>query len=176
MPIGNGAAVAWNDIIIPVSNLRPGASAPVFAVFTNGIYGLRFDAGVMDEVHGAFELLHDYVEGTDLHVHVHWSPTTNNNGNAVFSLEYTVANFGSTFPASAPLIGPPTPAGGIVNRHLIYSIGVIPGAGLKIGSMVAFRLYRPNGGLDTFTGNAFVHSFGVHYQTDGLGSRLIAAK
>lgn len=47
-------------------------------------------------------------------------------------------------------------------------------AGRKIGDVIAFELSRPTG--DGFTGNAFLHSIGVHYQIDTLGSRQMSVK
>jgi len=37
-----------------------------------------------------------------------------------------------------------------------------------------FALSRPTG--DAFTGDAFLHEVGVHYQRDTLGSRQMAIK
>lgn len=172
----NGDAAVWDDIIITTSNLRPGNTPPTFAAFMNGIYGFRFDDGVSDEVHGAFELPHDYKEGSNLYVHCHWSPTTTNNGDVVFGFEYSRANVGGVFPASASLVGAPGAAGGAANKHYLFEIGVLTGTGFKIGDIIMFRFYRQNGGTDTFTGNAFVHSIGLHYQKDTVGSRHITTK
>jgi len=172
----NGGALTWSDLIVPATNLRPGGTPPAFAAFNNGIWGFRFDAGSSDELHGAVELQHDYKEGTDLYFHVHWSPTTTNTGNIVWGCEYSVAKIGNTFPASTSQSGTPTAAPGVINRHAIYSIVTISGAGLTIGSIVTFRVFRQNGGTDTFTGNAFLHSVGIHYQSDTLGSRSISTK
>lgn len=172
----NGDARVWKDLIMPAGNLRPGATPPAFAAFLGGIYAPRFDAGTRDEVHGSVELQHDYKEGADLLFHVHWSPTTTNTGNIVWGVEYTVANLGTTFPAALVVPGTPVAASGVVNRHQLNNVITIPGAGLKIGAVVVFRLYRQNGGTDTFTGNAFLHSIGIHYECDTTGSRDTTAK
>lgn len=171
-----GESVVWDDIIITASNLRSGNTPPTFLAFMNGIYGFRFDAGVADELHGAFEIPHDYKQGSDLYLHCHWSPTTTNNGNVVFGSEYTRANIGDIFPPSTPVVGTPTPAGGVANKHYLFNIGILVGTNFKIGDIIAFRFYRQNGGTDTFTGNAFVHSIGIHYQIDTVGSRSITTK
>jgi len=172
----NGDATVYKDLIMPATNLRTGTTPPTFAAFLNGVYGLRFDAGAADELHGAVELQHDYKEGSDLVVHVHWSPTTTNTGNIVWGFEYTVANPASTFPATTNTTGTPTAAPGVVSRHVLQNVLTISGVGLKIGAIVAFRIYRQNGGTDTFTGNAFLHSVGIHYECDTIGSRGITTK
>jgi hypothetical protein len=172
----NGDAEVWDDIIISASNLRPGNTPPVYAAFQGGIFGARFDAGVADEVYGSFEIPHDYKEGGDLYFHVHWSPTTTNTGNIVWGIEYTVGNMGAVFSTNDTKTGTPTAAPGTVGKHEIKNIYIIPGESIKIGAIIAFRLFRQNGGTDTFTGNAFLHSVGIHYQIDTIGSREITTK
>jgi hypothetical protein len=167
----NGDATVWKDLITSASNLRSGGSPPTFAQFLNGVYGYRFDAGTADELHGSFELQHDYKEGTDLDFHVHWSPTTTNNGNVVWGVEYTVQNIAGVFPATTTVTMTPTAAGGVANAHKLHDIAIITGTGLKIGAVIVYRVFRQNGGTDTFTGNAFLHSVGIHYQCDTVGSR-----
>lgn len=166
----------WNDIITSPLNLRPGITPPTFAVFMNGIYGMRFGAGTGDELHGTIEIPHDYKEGTDLIPHVHWSPTTTNTGNIVWGLEYTFATDGAVFPGSTIITTVPEAASGTVNNLEKVDFPTISGATMKIGDIVAFRIYRQNGGTDTFTGDAFLHSFGFHYQTDTIGSRHVTVK
>lgn len=172
----NGAATVWNDIILSTSNLRPGQTPPTFAPFMNGIYGFRFDAGSADEVHGAFEIPHDYKEGSNLTVHVHYSPTTTNTGNIVFGFEHSHANDAAVFPASSAPTNTPIAASGVINKLARVNIVELSGAGYKIGDIIAFRFFRQNGGTDTFTGNVFVHSIGIHYECDTVGSRQITSK
>jgi len=171
-----GSAKQYKDLITSAANLRPGLTPPTYAPFKGGIYAPRFDAGVSNMVYGSFELQHDYEEGTDLYFHVHWSPTTTNTGNIVWGVEYTITSGFTAFPAAATVTGTPYAAPGIVDQHVIQNILVINGFGLKIGAMLAFRLFRQAGGTDTFTGNAFLHSVGVHYAADTLGSRNIFTK
>ena len=171
-----GDAKQYKDLILPAANLRPGISAPTYAVFKGAIYGPRFDNAVTNEVYGSFELQHDYYEGSDIYFHIHWSPTTNNPGNALWAVDYTIAAPNKVFPA--PVTAQVAyPAPGVVDYHVINNIATIPGNGITIGSICAFRVYRIGGDvLDTFTGNAFLHSAGVHYAADTLGSRGIFTK
>lgn len=171
-----GKARQYKDLIIPAANLRPGATPPTYAAFLGGIYEPRFDAGTSNMVYGSFEIQHDYYEGSDMYFHVHWTPTTTNTGNIVWGVEWTIASNGVVFPGPTTSLGTPTAAPGVVSQHTIQNLFTIPGLGLKIGAVVAFRLFRQNGGTDTFTGNAFLHSVGVHYAADTLGSREIFTK
>lgn len=170
----HGSSVAWKDIIVPAVNLRTGSTPPTFAAFINGIFGFRFNSGANDELHGAFEMQHDYSEGSDLDFHIHWSPTTTNTGNIIWGVEYTYAAIGNVFPASIT-VSQTIKAPGIANKHMLHDIVTIPGYGLKIGSITAYRVFR-SGTTDTFTGNAFLHSVGVHYEVNTLGSRTELTK
>lgn len=173
----NGAATVYNDLMTSVINLRGGVTPPTFAVFQNGVYANRFDDANTHIVYGSVEIQHDYKEGTDLEVHIHWSPSTTNTGNARFTFEYTVSNMSTgTFGATTTLAQ--VQAGsGTINKHQYLSIGVISGTGRKIGDVIAFALTRTGSDvLDTFTGNAFIHQLGVHYECDAMGSRTQTGK
>lgn len=171
-----GDAKQYKDLILPAANLRPGPSAPTYAAFKGSIYGVRFDNAVTNEIYGSFEIQHDYYEGSDMYFHVHWSPTTTNTGNVLWAVDYSIAKPNTDFPAPVTAqIAYPAP--GVVDRHVLHDITTIPGAGLTIGAVCAFRVYRIGGDiLDTFTGNAFLHSVGVHYAADTLGSRQVFRK
>lgn len=171
-----GDAVVWNDMVAPAANLRPGASSPTFAAIVGGIYGYRFDVASTQNLYGAFEIVHDYMEGSDLDIHVHWSPTTTNTGNIVWNVEYCVANIDGTFSSTTSAAMTPTAAPGVVGQHVLSEVTTISGEGLTIGAIVLFNVFRQNGGTDTFTGNAFLHSVGAHYQLDTAGSRAELVK
>jgi len=172
----NGSATVWNDIILQVANLKPGNTPPTFSAIIGGIYGLRFNSGVADEVHGAFELPHDYKEGSALVVHCHWSPTTTNGGNIVFGFEYSLGQLGAVLTNALTPTSTPEAAPGVINRLVRTDIATLVGTNFIIGNIIAFRFYRQKAGTDTFTGNAFVHSIGIHYESDTLGSRQIINK
>lgn len=165
----------WDDIIIYASNLRAGASPPTFALFYDSIYGTKFDDGATQILYGAFEMPHTYKEGTDLYPHLHWTPSTTNTGTCVFTLAYTICGVNEIFDHEAYKTFTQT-GGGILQKHqLVSSNTPISGSGLKIGDICVFSLTR-NGSTDSLVGDAFLHSFGIHYQVDTMGSRQIATK
>lgn len=80
----------WRDItgqIIPDT----GGSAPSKATFRGGTIGIySFSSG--DQCDIPFHVPHDYVPGTDVFVHVHWSHNgTSIAGNAIFTVTATTA-------------------------------------------------------------------------------------
>lgn len=165
----------YDDIIINPSNLRGGITAPAFAVFIAPIYQLLFLNSQTDTVYGSFELPHSYKEGTPLEVHVHWSPSNDNTGDCVWLFKYSIAGMGTEV-FSAPATLTATDAGeGTPLKHQYASMdALISGTGRKIGDIVVFELSRPSN--DGFTGDAFLHSVGVHYEIDTLGSRQRGVK
>lgn len=171
-----GNATVWKDKNVGALGLRVGASAPTFAAFVSGVYGYRFDDAATNEVHGTIEIDHDYKEGTALSFHVHWAPTTTNTGNIRWGLEYSIASKDEAYPTSTTIYI--TQAGsGTVNQHQIIAFADISGTGVGITDVIAFRLFRDGtNGADTFTGNAFLLSCGIHYESDTLGSRQITTK
>ena len=178
----SGSATVYRDIIMPAINLRPGGTPPTFGAFTDAIYSFGFAASTADELHGSAEIQHDYKEGTSIEVHCHWSPNSTNVGGCAWKFEYSIANVSGSFPPSTTLV--PTSGSsstGITNSHIITNLGVIPGtiAGspIKIGAVIAYRIYRDgNTDPDTFTGVSFLHSVGIHYICDTIGSNLPLSK
>ena len=178
------AVPAWDDANIAGFSLGAGASAPDFTTaIQGGILAPGFDGGsTMEQLYGVIELPHDYKEGSDIQPHVHWCPSDTGAGNVVWRLEYTWCNAipATVFPGANTITG--TSAAATVaktNTPVDIGTGLISGAGMKISSHFAFRLYRdPNNvdGLDTYGSDALLISFGLHYQVDALGSRLITTK
>lgn len=164
----------YDDIIISASSLRGGTTAPAFIEFISPIWALAFVDTQTDTVYGSFELPHSYKEGTALEVHLHWSPSNNDTGECGWKFEYAIAGMGTEAFTKKTALILSQPASGIPFDHMYASLGEIAAAGRKIGDVIAFELSRPTG--DGFTGSAFLHSIGVHYQVDTLGSRQMSVK
>jgi hypothetical protein len=169
----------WNDINFPGASLGAGASAPDLEIaFGAGNVLLRtFDGNVTTEqLYAADEMLHGYVEGTDIHFHIHWMPTTAAAGNVKWQLQYSWGNVGAVMPAPTTITVTDA-AAGVAWTHQLSSFPVISGTGKEIGSQFAFRFFRvPNDAADTYGADAALLSIGIHYQIDSFGSTSIAAK
>lgn len=160
----------WNDLIIPASNLRPGATPPTYTALIGGIFQPRFDNAVVDEVYGSFELPHDMEEGSLLDIHVHWCPDSTNSGTCTWGIEYSMASMNTgAFSATTTITSATANTSGVAYTHIYQDIAriTIPS---KVGDIIIFRLFR-DGSADAFTGNAFLVSVGLHYISDTLGSR-----
>jgi hypothetical protein len=172
--------VLWNDINMPASALRLGATAPdaISVLGAGSIQTLGFDGNAtVESVHGAAEILHGYVEGSDIEFHVHWMPTTANAGNVKWQLEYSWIDKDGTF-ANPTTISVIQAAGGTAWVHKRADFPAISGTGMAINSAVLFRLFRdPTDGDDTYNNDdAALVQVGIHYQIDVYGSRLEDSK
>ena len=163
-----------DNLIVPAGNTGPDIVAIPGAP---NISAFGFDGSNRTEnLTGTMELLHGYREGTDVWPHLHWSPSTNGTGNVRWVFEFIVAN-GTTGVFSAPtILTAIQAAGGLdvsgrpIQQNLEFD-GVIPGAGLKIGSQIRFTIRRePTNTLDTYAADALLWATGIHYIKDSMGS------
>lgn len=175
----NGNATTWNDINLPGLALGTGPVAPaIIAISTTGIRIYAFiGTGVNpDELHGSLETLHDYLEGSDIVAHVHWMPSTNDVGNVKWQLEYIWMSRTGTVSGSTT-ISVTTAAGGTAWTAKRSDFPTISGTGRVIGDRFIFRIFRdPADAADTYTHDAGLLDFGLHYDRDTMGSRGIATK
>jgi len=170
-----GNATTWNDINFPANSLGKTVNFPDdIALFGSGnIQGVGF-AGTgttVEQLFGATELLHDWKEGSNIELHLHWMPTTSDTGNVKWQVEYSWANALGTFGAPTS-ISKVVPAEGTAWKHYLDDFTDIVGTGMKIGSYFVFRLFRdPADAQDTYEADAALLAIGIHYETDTLGSR-----
>lgn len=165
----------WNDLVTEVT-IRSG-SAPVIAQFRDGIYLYSFDAGTPQECFAAFHFRHDYIAGTMVYPHVHWTTNTTNTGTVRWGVEYTLARrhdstglraFGATNTIYIEHnIATPSQYTHFVNESP-DSFG-IPGTDLEEDSILLCRFFRDaSDGNDTFPDAVFLITVDVHYQCNTL--------
>lgn len=168
--------IVWDDLRVPMENTRinPANSEPAFEqIGVTGLYSFAFDAANNDDdsLHFVAQLPHGYKEGSDLHPHIHWLPSTTNTGNVVWELDYVAMAIDGTMGAVQTL-EVTVAADGTALKHQVDELGTIDGDGLGISSMLICRLTRlGDDAADTFTGIAYAMEFDFHYQMDMLGSR-----
>ncbi|MBA4274119.1 MAG: hypothetical protein C0436_00540 [Alphaproteobacteria bacterium] len=182
-----GDATVWNDWNLS-RDFTPtaGAGVPPRNVLVGNIVKDQF--AVNDALqYMSTELLHDWKEGSDMQIHIHWATGGLNDATVrgvKWEVEYTVCNplesgisptvFPATVTQSAEFS---VPAAEPNRTHRVSTIYTIPGSTLKIGAQLLMRLKR----IASVTNPApaadpFVISFGVHFQSDTLGSRTVWGK
>jgi len=78
---GNGIKIdmteptfGWRDLTGPTTTTNTGATKPSHTAYNGAVDGFQFGDG--DEESYEFHIPHDYVPGTDIYLHVHWSQTS----------------------------------------------------------------------------------------------------
>ena len=175
-----GDATVWNDLPPnPIVRSRnPASNNPTLATFKGAIDQYTF--AVDDYVADNFEVLHEYKEGTDLYVHIHWS----NNGTEAtdkfvrWQFEYTIANAYGVFGDVATLTTDDIkiPADTADRTHLVNNIGVVSGDDLKIGAVIAYNIKRVAATGTAPSSNPFGLQVAAHIEMDTMGSRLVFTK
>jgi len=166
----------YDDLRVPLTNtqLTPTKSEPVFEDMGNGFlaHGFDADADSTEYLHFIAQMPHSWSIGTDVDVHIHWSPATTNTGDVIWKLKYSVGEIGAAFSAADSFYI--TDAGdGTALLHQYLDLGDIPGAtiGTGVSSIIMGQLCRVGeDAADTFTGTAYGIEIDFHYQIDAPGS------
>lgn len=183
----NGAATVWNDWnmgrdFTPVA----GAGVPVRNALVGNIVKDQF--AINDALqYASVEILHDWKEGTDLQVHLHWATGGLNDATVrgvKWEIEYTVCNpiesgvAPTAFPAAVTQsLEFSIPANQPNRTHRVSTIYTIPASTLKVGAQLLMRLKRIASVTNVApAADPFVISFGVHYEADTVGSRAVFSK
>jgi hypothetical protein len=175
----------YNDIQYVVTDGRVSAvNAPTWATFNTNMSEYRFAVNDFIDL-GSNELPHDYKEGTNVEVHIHWVTNSidGTNRGVKWEIIYCVSNMDGTAPftqAFQPTVSisaeTTIPAGTNVLSHIYTSIGVITGTNFKIGAQLKLRLRRIAATGTAPSLDPFALQVGVHYETDTMGSRTVGGK
>jgi len=180
-PTSTTGAWGWNDMRgdIVINTAVPG-TAPDFVEFRNGLFAWAFDSASTEYAYVSFHVLHDYVQGTDLYPHIHWSHNNATPGSTTvrWAIDYSLARGYEfeTFPAPTTITlddavgaqyshhireGTPAESGG---SPLISTI--IDGTNIEPDTIILMRIARLGGATeDTFADDAFIFEVDLHYQS-----------
>jgi hypothetical protein len=166
----------WRDIIGNLNVRGTGANDPTFAVYTGtALRAYQFSATTMMEVFFVFHIPHDYVPGTDIFLHMHWSnaAATPNTGNVRWGFDYSFAKGfdQAAFPATTTItVTQASPA--TRYQHMVAETAAITIPALEVDGLLLVRAYRDaaNAG-DTCTDAVFGHTADVHYQSSNMATK-----
>ena len=168
----------WDDINLGAAQLsRPTSSQPDLVNFVDntgtdtGIQTYGFADG--EKIHGGFELIHTYKEGTNLKPHIHFQVIDAPSGTDYirWRLKYTIAKKNNTLSPTSTIEG--ECAVDTQYSNYLCNLPEISGTNLEIGDQLLFTLERITANGDAFAGDALIQTFGVHHQVDTLGSRKV---
>jgi len=183
----------WADLLGTVTVKPLGATDPTLSVYRNGVYAYAFDrgGGGLQEVWQEFHMPHDYVPGTDIFIHTHWSQnvidtggTSNVPGDVIWNFEMTYASGYGTPGGAAPVFGATvtsvvTQQGSTAQYgHMIAEVQASTSGGsgtqldtddLEIDGLILTRIWRNASTVgDTLDEDPFLHFVDIHYQTNGI--------
>lgn len=179
---GNGIKVnqsspsfGWRDLTAPIDVRGLGLNDPSFVVYTGTVLrAYQFSATVMNEVFFVFHVPHDWVPGTSIFFHAHWSnaAVTPNTGNVVWAFDYSFAKgFGQeAFPAVQTVsVVAASPA--IRYTHNVSETTAVSIPLMEVDGLILVRGYRDAANvLDTCTDAVFLHTMDIHYQSTNMAT------
>ncbi len=166
----------YTDLRITLGSLSPvGAGADPAKKLYKG--GFVYEFNTNEEVRFGTQLPHSYREGTDLYLHIHWTPHsrgTAESGHTVnWRVELSIANVNGVFPDPTTYNLTDT-CDGTNDKAQVVGGQTIDGTNIGISAMILGRLYRAAG--DTWATNTSGNLPGAleldfHYEVDSFGSR-----
>jgi hypothetical protein len=176
-------AFGWHDIIGAIRPDPLGANSPTLSTYQGSVRDFAYSA--TDKIDMVFHLPHDYVEGTDLYLHIHWSHI----GTAIsgsFIIDYDVtyakghnqANFATPVSPTQTIS---TPNIGTVPqyRHRTDEFQLSAASptatqldtdDIEVDGIVLVTLTVDT--IPTITGGStnepFIHTLDMHYQSTGI--------
>ncbi|KKL23593.1 hypothetical protein LCGC14_2423830, partial [marine sediment metagenome] len=185
---GNGIKVdtttptfGFADLLGRVTSVNTGATKPIHSTYRGGIK--EFEFAVNDEDYFEFHIPHDYVKGTDIFLHVHWSHigTFVNGGTITFNVEQTYSKSHNQAAFPAPATGTYTGTASTTQYQQILSetqSSASSPTGLQIDTddlepdgVILMTLGISSNDITVSEGgvpNPFIHYVDIHYQTTGL--------
>lgn len=166
----------WRDITSDIQARGVGASDPTFAAYgATALRAYSFSAGTEQEVFMSFHMPHDYVPGTAIYFHAHWSnaAATPDTRNVVWGFDYSFAKGHNqqAFPAFTPItVTQASPA--TRYWHNIAETAAVTITGLEVDGLILVRVYRKAAdAADTCSDAVFLHTADIHYQSTNMATK-----
>jgi hypothetical protein len=178
-------AFGWRDITGSIEARDTGPTAPSWATFIGGIKQYQFS--VNDEAGINFHMPHDWVPGTDIHIHFHWAhaATVVTGGTVTWGAEVTWAKGFNQAPFQATITT--TVVGNASTtqyQHIVTETQLTAASptaaqidtdNLEVDGVFLCRVYLSANDL-TFSGGGlapepFLHFVDLHYQSTGMATK-----
>lgn len=179
----------FKDLLGRIHTRGTGNNNPPWSVYRGGIYQYKF-TNTLKEVWIEHHIPHDYAQGTDIFIHIHWSQNIVDTGAAgspgnikwYFDISYA-DGYGTPGGAGDPFVAPKTMS--VVQQasttqygHMIAEV-IISGENdtpstfdrtkFKVDGIILVRFYRnSNDASDTLNQAPFLHLVDCHYNTTGI--------
>jgi hypothetical protein len=162
-------SVYWDDLRVPLSSTRIGATSPTIRTFMGNTRAWGFDAGTAQMMEFETQIPHGISTNYGIRPHLHWTLMDGAGGasNVVWGLEVTIANGGAVFPSTTTYYMTNT-----CGTNFFHTKGAFPElTGLKESAVVVGRLFRDAANAsDNVAVEAFPLSLDWHVPKVRLGS------
>lgn len=174
----------WRDLLGTSFARNTGASKPTLTTYRDTLVEFQFAAG--DEAFFSYHIPHDYVPGTDVHLHVHWSHTGTlvTGGTVTFEYEisYSKGHNQAAFPASVGTTFNGT-ASTTQYQHIITEVQIsastpdanqIDTDNLEPDGVILARLDLNANNITVSGGGVpdpFIHFVDIHYQSTNMATK-----
>ena len=185
----NGDATVWDDLrVVPGSFDRPGVSDPAIVAYdvnAGGVNTYLWEFEKNDIASFTVQLPHSYKQGSDIYVHIHWTPgprgNEENGATVGWKIDYSWANINGAFGtmATADLSDA---CDGTDHKHQMTPEATITGTDKNISSMLICNVKRTDTGTDdtwagTISGQLpLLREIDFHFEIDTVASRARTAK
>jgi len=167
----------WRDLLGSISLEETGGpNRPSFATYRDGIKQYQFD--VNDQVWTEFHMPHDYVAGTEIFIHAHWShiSTGVTTGGVTWGFEMTYAkgHDQAAWPAAVTATIQQN-ASTTQYQHMIAEVQASGGsllatADLEPDGVILVRAFLSANDMSAAT-SPFIHYVDIHYQSTGMATK-----
>lgn len=191
---GNGVRVdldnptfGWHDITAALHTRSTGSAVPTLTRYNlTSIYQWAFSNAATQELFVEFHVPHDYVPGSDLFIHTHWSQTTVDSGGAAgapgavkwnYDILYARGHQQAAFPNTVTTVSATQTASATIREHMIAEVqastaGKIDGQDVEVDGVLIVRMWRdPADAADTLNVAPFAHFCDLHYQSTGQATK-----
>jgi hypothetical protein len=166
----------WRDLTADINVRGSGGSDPTYSVYTGTVLrAYEFSATAEKEVFFVFHVPHDWVPGTDIFFHAHWSnaAAVPNTGNVVWGFDYSFAKgFNQeAFPAITTVtVTQACPA--TRYQHMVAETAAVTIPTMEVDGLILVRGYRKAAdAADTCTDAVFLHTMDIHYQSHNMATK-----
>jgi hypothetical protein len=185
----------WRDIIGQLNDRTAGASGPVWSTYRGNINAWKFPtASGSKNMYIDFHMPHDYVPGSDIYIHIHWSQNVVDTGGAAaapgnvkwyFDVTYADGH-GTPGGAADPFIaeintnvvqqGSTTQYGHMIAEVQLSaaspSASQLDSDTLQVDGLLLVRVHRDsNDAADTLDQSPFIHFIDIHYQSTNMATK-----
>ena len=185
---GNGIKVdtatptfPWRDLTGAIVVKVTGAGRPSFITYKGNIEEYQF--AINDKAEFTYHIPHDYVPGSDIHLHVHWSHISAavTGGTITFGYELVYAKGHNQAPFGTNKVGTiVATASATQYQHIVSEIQIsaaspsgsqIDSDDLEPDGLILIELFLNANNMTGATPDPFVHEMDVHYQSTNIGTK-----